>query len=218
MATTFEDVDSAWFDFFNCHYVGDEIFSQNILINAAEVPVYIGQWPFTESAQVRPFPAISINLSHFAPDIQRLESYVGVVVSEDLGSPTPTRVIAPDPEPYILSFTIHTWARTILEDRQLVTGILANILINDTLTIDNGDNDAYMIRDSIPTSLDEVNGDQVTYHKAIGVDVYIEIDINRETTVPVVTEGHVNFMDRSENFDTRLVFTDVDDHIESTEL
>ena len=169
--------------------VNGDIFTSDITINGSPVRIFIGHWPFTESdgAPDRVFPSISFNISDLVPDNDRLDSCEQVEVSEDVSVTPPIRTMSEKPDPYIGLYQVHCWSRRAIDDRELLTQLLSYIDINDTLVLDAG-HELYMQRGRTPVKLDESIGDQITYHKAIEIEVYFELSRAKTITYTQVTE------------------------------
>tara|TARA_R100000808_G_C2147949_1_gene155986 strand:- start:1007 stop:1618 length:612 start_codon:yes stop_codon:yes gene_type:complete len=192
---TLEEIDQAWFNYFGCSYSGNKITTSKVTIDNNPVELFIGRFPHGELADDRVFPSISINFLSMAVDRKRKFSKTedGILVSDTPDPPNANIVVTyPDPEPYYVIYYIHTWARKTVHDRKLMQGLIANILVNDTLNINNED---WVVLFSVVTNSDQVLDDQTIYHKTWTARVEVDMQPQISTTSRKVSNVQNNDVD-----------------------
>ena len=208
---TIDEIDLALYNKFGGTVVGNRHIASNITVNGQNPAIFIGQWAptYDPSSQARDFPAISIYLEDFSPDRPRLDGKLEVTVSEDDTASPPTRSVSDAPQPYVFSYLLCTWSRKPLEDKQLLTQVLANTLIHDTLVIDST-RDLYMLRDQSPARMQENFEDQITYRNMIYLSIFAEIQSSTIQTYKKIVEGRLKSHDGVTNptIDRTLVITE----------
>lgn len=210
---TWSELDTAWTQKFNTHWVGSNLRSQDILVDGNEVEFYV-EAPDTTIVAGRVFPSIAIEYkgSRIAKD--RMESYVGNRYANDDGT---TRDVLPDPEPYDVNYHIRVYSRTPQHDRQLRQQIFDKIKINDTLFYSGYYWD--MQRNNELTMNTQYDDQRIFCFilPVVVYSVYLPVVADR-TGVPIVTENNMQFFDDDDEFLNRVVFNGTTTTIEDTEL
>lgn len=184
---TLSQIDEAWFNFFNCAYSGVDILASLFLFDGDPIQMFIRTWPYSENSPDRHFPSIAIELVRPPVPARRRRHSLsgGITIEEDLEVAEPYRIVIPDPEPYDVEYNIHLLSRTVDSDNALLEGLIANVLINDTLEINE---EPWNMFFENPISSNEIIGDQITYHHVYPVRVEVNMAATgRRITVPVVT-------------------------------
>lgn len=208
---TIDEIDLALYNRFGGTVTGNRHIASNITVNGQNPAIFVGQWAptYDPSSQSRDFPAISIYMTDYAPDMDRLDGRLQVTVSEDNLASPPTRSVSEAPQPYVFSYAVCTWSRKPLEDKQLLTQLLATTLIQDTLVIDS-ERDLYMLRDRSPARIQENVDDQVSYRNMLYLSIFAEIQSSTIHTYKKIVEARVDGFDgvATPQIDRTLVITE----------
>ena len=189
---TLSQIDLGWFNLLECSYgASGEISSNLIQVDGSPVRAFIRKWPFTEGAPDRPFPCISLELKRVPMPARNREHSGGgdITISEDLSGDNPVRNLVSAPEPYNVEYRIHTFSRKVSHDNQLIESIIANISLNDRLSV-NGE-DWHLFADR-HISLDTTVYDQLTYHKVFEYRLEVNMALNgvrQSRQEPVITDA-----------------------------
>lgn len=196
-AITVNEIDQALVDRFQAAILGRDgrLVSRLIRVDGKEVDLFIEAPDMAlvedpsnpdSNKRNRRFPAISINFVSCIPDDQRLESHdCRVEVCTNTADVQRTHE---EPQPYKVAYNLHTWARNIHDDRQLLQQLIASFTINDTLLINEG---YWNIEMGNIAQVDQYfeNVDQITYHKVWPIDIIaVMFPTNLFTDTPLVLQ------------------------------
>jgi hypothetical protein len=176
--------------------------------------------PMPEVFDERTFPSISIKLLSVLPDYTRIyetEDFNDEETDYDDSVDPPVRSMRSKPLPYRILYSVDTWHRARAgESRDLVTeAILHRTRPRGSMTVQNIDGsniDVWLFWEGGIRTLDEIDVDEIIYHKTLSVVVLAYLSTTEADTVSeeqVVTAVDLDIYNR--HVETDSSGTTVDD-------